>query len=218
MSARSVRHTAPAGAAPVLGRRRATTAAVAAGVALLLAAAACSGEGNGVLAPRTPVIVNEGGGGTPGTPAVVDALVGQWFRLVYFNDTTGATGVTTSETTWEFRRDGTAARTVVSRVIATGFSDGVLTNATWSASGTTLSITLLPPGAGAGGTGNGGLPPITGNPPFGTPGDSTQATTVSFSFRIDSTSTAGQRTLFLNAVPFIFVGPPVGTTGTRTTP
>jgi len=86
----------------------------------------------------------------------------------------------------------------------------VIANATWSLSGATLSVTLLPPGTGTGGTSNGGLPPESGNPPFGT--DTTrQTTTVTFAMRIDSTSTAGQRTLFLDEQPYIFLGPPATT-------
>lgn len=206
MSSRSVSYPAPA---PRTRRRRRLAAAVASALVLAIAAAACGTDtGSGVLAPHTPVIGTNGGGAAGGSSAIAAALVGQWFHLVSFTD---STGVHTSETTWEFRADGTASRAVVARILATGFSSGVTTNATWSLTGSTLSVSLLPAGTGGGGTSAGGLPPVTGNPPFGTPTDSSQTTTVTFAVRIDSTSASG-RTLFLDEVPFIFVGPPAGTT------
>ena len=206
MSSRSVSHPAPA---PRTRHRRRLVAAIASALALAVAAAACGTDADsGVLAPHTPVIGTNGGGGTGASSADAAALVGQWFHLVSITD---SAGVRTSETTWEFRADGTASRSVVARILATGFSSGVTTNATWSLTGATLSVNLLPAGVGGGGTSRGGLPPVAGNPPFGTPTDTTGTTTVTFAVRIDSTSASG-RTLFLDEVPYIFVGPPAGTT------
>jgi len=207
----SARIVSSSGSSP--RRRLAAAAAVALAVAAAAGACAGDGSGSGVLAPHTPVIGTNGGGGngTSGTSSAdAAALVGQWFRLVYFTDS--IVGVQTSETTWEFRGDGTATRSVVARTLSNGFSSGVVTNATWSLSGATLSVNLLPVGTGSGGTNAGGLPPVTGNPPFGTPTDSTRSTTVTFAMRIDSTSTPGSRTLFLDEQPYIFLGPPLGTT------
>ncbi|HET7458979.1 MAG TPA: hypothetical protein VFJ74_15130 [Gemmatimonadaceae bacterium] len=189
--------------------RRPLRAAGAAAVALLAASAALGACGGGdALAPGA-LVQGRSGGATGGAAnrASASALVGDWFRLVYFTD---STGVTTSETTWEFRADSTATRSVVARGLTTGAASGVSTGALWSVSGTTLSITLLPAGV----TDTTGRT-TPGNPPFGTnPGTgdttaTTRPTTIAFTFRIDSTTaTDGTRTLYLGGQPFVFVGPP----------
>lgn len=180
---------------------------------LLFAAvlAACGGEGSGVLAPRTPVQVRTGGAST----AADSALVGQWFRLVYFTD---SVGLRTSETTWEFRGDGSVTRSVVARLLSSGLTSGVTNGGTWSTSGDSLIVTFLPAGAaGAGGAGAGTVS-LIGNPPFGTGGtaiDTVSGSTLRFAFRVDSSATAGgSRTLYLNALPFVFVGPPASSAAT----
>jgi hypothetical protein len=193
-----------------IARRLAPSIAAAALLAATGAATACGGDGSGVLAPGAGLHVRTG------APDTIDsALVGQWFRLVYFTD---SVGVRTSETTWEFRGDGTASRLVVARLLASGIASGVATNALWSTNGATLTVTLLPAGTTGTGTGTGaGTVTVVGNPPFGTTpstADTTAATTVSFAFRVDSTTTAGTRTLYLDNLPFVFVGPPTGTATT----
>jgi hypothetical protein len=194
-------------------RRHAPAGIIVALLATVAATSGCGGgDASGVLAPHRTVQEQAGA-------ATDSALVGQWFRLDYFTD---SAGVRTSETTWEFRGDGTATRSVVARSLSSGITSGVATDARWSTRGTTLDITLFPAGStGAGGASGVGPGTVVGNPPFGggTPAvDTTTATTsVSFAFRIDSTSTAGTRTLFLGELPFVFVGPP-GTTTPPTTP
>lgn len=53
-----------------------------------------------------------------------------------------------SETVWEFRADGTAARTVTVNNLSEGFFDTVTANALWSVNGTTVTVTFTPPDSG----------------------------------------------------------------------
>jgi hypothetical protein len=53
-----------------------------------------------------------------------------------------------SRTTWEFRSDGSATRTVVTQNLGAGVSDVITANATWHTEGSTLVITFRAPDSG----------------------------------------------------------------------
>lgn len=107
------------------------------GVSLLLLSG-CDGDLAFSTGPRGLSI-----GGRGGTQPA--ALLGRWQRTILFTDVSGQHS---SETTWEFRADGIAIRTVVTKNLTQGFSDVVVSTGRWSASGRTLSIAFTsPPGS-----------------------------------------------------------------------
>ncbi len=114
------------------------TAFVIAYSALLLASTACSvsdasfGTGPG-----------RSGGGTVNSSF---ALLGRWERVVFFTDAGGT--VHASETLWDFRSDGTALRTVVTRNLTDGFADAITTIANWRVQGSTLVLDFVSPASG----------------------------------------------------------------------
>lgn len=75
-----------------------------------------------------------------------NAVVGLWTRVVVITDNGG--NAHSSRTTWEFRSDGSATRTVVTQNLSAGISDVMSANATWRTEGSTLVITFRPPDAG----------------------------------------------------------------------
>lgn len=114
-------------------------------ITLLLCAAlaACGGPADdyGRRLPTAP-------GGISGTSQSAQSrvLLGRWRRILLF---IGASGdAQASETTWEFRSDGTATRTVVATNISQGFSDTLIANARWSVNGSTVTISFVPPDSG----------------------------------------------------------------------
>jgi hypothetical protein len=84
--------------------------------------------------------------GTGGSGSGRHALVGLWTRVVVLTDNFGDTH--SSRTTWEFRSDGSATRTVVAQNLSLGVSDVIIARATWRTEGSTLVITFQPPDAG----------------------------------------------------------------------
>ncbi|MBC7791258.1 MAG: hypothetical protein H7Z74_15030 [Anaerolineae bacterium] len=74
------------------------------------------------------------------------ALVGRWERFVLFTDAGGA--VHASETLWDFRSDGTALRTVVTRNLTDGFADAITTVANWRVQGSSLVLDFVSPASG----------------------------------------------------------------------
>jgi hypothetical protein len=68
------------------------------------------------------------------------ALLGRWQRVV----TVSVNGVLhSSETTWEFRADGLAIQTIITRNLSSGIGDATVTTASWSTSGRTIFLTFL---------------------------------------------------------------------------
>jgi hypothetical protein len=68
-----------------------------------------------------------------------NAVLGRWFRV------DGAPGTTSSETTWDFRSDGTASRTIVTR---TANGDAIATGVQtfrWSAGAGVIVLDFGPP-------------------------------------------------------------------------
>lgn len=84
--------------------------------------------------------------GTGSSQSGQHALVGLWTRVVVITDNAGDTH--SSRTTWEFRSDGSATRTVVAQNLSLGVSDVITTTATWRSEGSTLVITFQPPDSG----------------------------------------------------------------------
>ena len=85
-------------------------------------------------------------GGTSGTTATDGRLVGQWSRTVLFQDNSGA--VQSSRTTWRFRSDASATRSVVASNLTFGFVDSVVTRARWRIQGGRLALSFLAPASG----------------------------------------------------------------------
>jgi hypothetical protein len=75
-----------------------------------------------------------------------NTLVGLWTRVVVITDGSGSAH--SSRTTWEFRSDGSATRTVVTQNLTLGISDIISSNATWRTEGFALVITFRPPDSG----------------------------------------------------------------------
>lgn len=119
-----------------VARARVAALAVAAGVSLL---PAC----NDVEMRIGPGI--QIGTGTSST-FHENSLVGLWTRVVVINDNTGTAH--SSRTTWEFRSDGSATRTLITQNLGAGISDVLSANATWHTEGSTLVITFRPPDSG----------------------------------------------------------------------
>ena len=88
--------------------------------------------------------INIGTGG--GSSSGQHALLGLWTRVVVITDNFGDTH--SSRTTWEFRSDGSATRTVVAQNLSLGVSDVITARATWRTEGSTLVITFQPPDSG----------------------------------------------------------------------
>jgi hypothetical protein len=74
------------------------------------------------------------------------AIVGLWTRVVVITDNAG--NAHSSRTTWEFRSDGSATRTLITQNLSLGLSDVLTANATWHTEGSTLVITFRPPDTG----------------------------------------------------------------------
>lgn len=88
--------------------------------------------------------INIGTGGGSGSGQ--HALLGLWTRVVVITDNFGDTH--SSRTTWEFRSDGSATRTVVAQNLSLGVSDVITARATWRTEGSTLVISFQPPDSG----------------------------------------------------------------------
>ena len=85
-------------------------------------------------------------GGTSGSTATDQRLIGQWSRTVLFQDNSGA--VQSSRTTWRFRSDASATRSVVASNLTFGFVDSVVTHARWRIQGGRLALSFLAPASG----------------------------------------------------------------------
>lgn len=125
------------------------------GIALAVFAAlatACP-AGIEVLGPPRGSGTGAGGGtgtgmgtGTGGSGSTASAILGRWTRAILFSDDAG--NIHESRTTWEFRQDGSAIRTVTAWNITSGVYDTIVTVAQWRTSGSMLTITYLTPTTG----------------------------------------------------------------------
>lgn len=130
------------GAAPGRSSIRAAFARAAV-VALAVAAVAC-------IDTTTPQYFNNGGfnngaGGGGGGGQLDSNLVGSWSQTIV---DTVAGDPTNQQTIWQFSADGTASRTVITFDITTSVSDTTISNGTWTADGSTVSITFQAPNPG----------------------------------------------------------------------
>lgn len=92
------------------------------------------------IGPGIQVGVGDGTGGQH------NALVGIWTRVVVVSDRHGNTH--SSRTTWEFRSDGSATRTLITQNLSVGISDVLTANASWHTEGSTLVVTFRFPDSG----------------------------------------------------------------------
>lgn len=104
----------------------------------MLAATACNVEMG--IGPGVQVGTGKGSGSHH------SAIVGMWTRVVVLADNQGTAH--SSRTTWEFRSDGSATRTVIAQSLSTGVSDILTANASWHTEGSTLVITFRSPDSG----------------------------------------------------------------------
>ena len=113
-------------------------------VALAVVAVAC-------IDTTTPQYFNNSGfnssgsGGGGGTGALDSNLVGQWTETVV--DTVNG-DPTNQQTIFAFNADGTMSRTVITFDITTSVSDTTIFNGTWTADGSTVTITFQAPNTG----------------------------------------------------------------------
>ena len=75
-----------------------------------------------------------------------NAIVGIWTRVVVITDNAG--NAHSSRTTWEFRSDGSATRTLITQNLSAGISDVLTATASWHTEGSTLVITFRAPDSG----------------------------------------------------------------------
>lgn len=130
------------------GRRLVATAAIAVCCAL---AASCAGvevisgpQGTGAGTGGTVLGTGPGSGST-GTSGST-ALLGRWTRAILLVGDNG--DIHESRTTWEFRQDGSAVRTVLAWNWSAGYYDTVVAVAQWRTSGSQLTITYIAPATG----------------------------------------------------------------------
>ena len=90
-----------------------------------------------------------GSGGAPTGVAgtIQPAIVGEWSMILINQDMSGNL-VSSSETRWRFDADGTASRMSVATSFVSGIQETVRTTGRWSATATTITITLLNPPSG----------------------------------------------------------------------
>jgi hypothetical protein len=125
------------------GRAR-TFRTLASAMVLLGAFAACDARGS----LTSPSI---GYSGTPGSrpagePTIDESLLGIWQHKLVFTDNRGDSWL--SETTWSFRADATATRTVIVVNFTTGLGDRLVSTAHWSANNGAIDIEWQPPRVG----------------------------------------------------------------------
>lgn len=101
--------------------------------------AAC-GDVQARLGPGISVGVGSGSGAQP------SALVGIWSRVTVLSDNAG--NLHSSRTTWEFRSDGSATRTLVTQNVSAGISDVIVSYANWHTEGSTLVVVFRAPDTG----------------------------------------------------------------------
>ena len=113
--------------------------------AMLVAPLGCFNE-SGSTGPTGPKIVGFGGGAVGPNSGVQSALVGSWSNTIVSTD---SSGTRSTQTIWTFRADGTARRTTVITDAFTGVTTTSAADAVWQSNGGSLSVSFLPPAAGA---------------------------------------------------------------------
>ena len=119
----------------------------------LLALAAAIGAGCAgveVMSPPPPAgsgATGTGAAGGRGASSPQTLLVGVWTRAIYVEGLDG--DLHESRTTWDFRGDGSAVRTVRAWNVSEGVYDVVISVAQWRIVTSSLSLAWLPPGSGS---------------------------------------------------------------------
>ena len=116
-----------------------------------LVVAGCQGEPvtiTGPIGAPRPGTPGTSGTGTGTAGSSIDSrLVGTWSRTLLFQDNVGA--IHGSRTTWRFRGDAFATRSVVASNLTFGMVDSVVTAARWHTEGATVVLVYLPEGHGS---------------------------------------------------------------------
>jgi hypothetical protein len=87
------------------------------------------------------------GGVIPGGGTQANGLVGQWTRALFVQTPDG--DIHESRTTWEFRADHSAVRSVTAWNWTSGYYDTIYTVAQWTTTGSTITLVYI---AGSSGT------------------------------------------------------------------
>ena len=87
-----------------------------------------------------------GTGGGTGGGSTSSPLLGRWTRVILLIADDGQAHE--SRTTWEFRQDGSAIRTVTAWNLSQGVFDTLTSVAQWSTNGSQLTITYIAPATG----------------------------------------------------------------------
>jgi hypothetical protein len=82
-------------------------------------------------------VIGTGPGGTTGSTA----LLGTWTRAILLAGDNG--DIHESRTTWEFRQDGSAVRTVLAWNLSQGLYDTIVSVAQWRTNGSQLTLTYI---------------------------------------------------------------------------
>ena len=91
-------------------------------------------------------LVGTGAGSGTGGGSTSSALLGRWTRVILLIADDGQAHE--SRTTWEFRQDGSAIRSVTAWNLSQGVFDTITSVAQWSANGSQLTITYIAPSTG----------------------------------------------------------------------
>jgi hypothetical protein len=102
-----------------------------------------SGTGGAPGGSNGGSMVGTGGGTGTGGGSASSALLGRWTRVLLVIADNG--DAHESRTTWEFRQDGSAIRTVTAWNLSQGVFDTLTSVAQWTASGSQLTITYIAP-------------------------------------------------------------------------
>ena len=103
-----------------------------------------SGTGGALGGSDGGTMVGTGAGSGGGSTS--SAILGRWTRVILLIADDGQAHE--SRTTWEFRQDGSAIRTVTAWNLSQGVFDTLTSVAQWSTNGSQLTITYIAPATG----------------------------------------------------------------------
>ena len=128
---------------PRVRRPRAPRATVLLAVALTTAGVLSACDARGSLTAPSTAFSGTSRPDSTSEQARDPALIGIWQRRLHFIDSNGDAWL--SETTWTFRRDGSATRILAAANFDTGVGSRLVSDAHWSASRASLEIDWRPP-------------------------------------------------------------------------
>jgi len=103
-----------------------------------------SGTGGALGGSDGGTMVGTGAGSGGGSTS--SAILGRWTRVILLIADDGQAHE--SRTTWEFRQDGSAIRTVTAWNLSQGVFDTLTSVAQWSTNGSQLTVTYIAPATG----------------------------------------------------------------------